>query len=99
MGSTTPTTSSSSLVYHAAAHGAALVWPELLVLGLAVLALMFVGEWRRAERRERDRQLRPPVSAREGRSGGGVGAGGGAGGGTGSGRRQEPDGNGGGRRT
>lgn len=66
MGSTTPTTSANSLVYHAAAHGAALVWPELLVLGVAILALMFVSEWRRAERRERARQLRPPVPTGEG---------------------------------
>lgn len=50
--STTSTTSNpNSVIVHSAAHGLGHISPELVIIGVAVVALMAFAEWRRQSRR------------------------------------------------
>jgi hypothetical protein len=51
--STTTTSSPNGIIAHAAEHGLGHVWPELVVLGVLILGLMFYVEWKRQSRRTR----------------------------------------------
>ncbi|MGA2932325.1 MAG: hypothetical protein ABSE98_09610 [Acidimicrobiales bacterium] len=56
MSSTTSTTiDPQRVIEHAAAHGLGSVWPWLVAIGAAIVVLIVITEWRRAERRARTR--------------------------------------------